>query len=145
MAEQPVGFIDLLPVLEHVDYIVGCFAIEATGQAKYELSNLVETLEQRPELAQCLGAELAELREAQQRLRDMDYGSAASHAVRASEWLWQRVCPVERGLPSGTITVTEPGKAPVEMSASEFAKWQIHNRAKVTFVGVTPPTGSGKK
>lgn len=83
----------LLPVLEHVDFVIGSIAVTATSEAKYELYKLLGGLETDHELADRLGDEIDNLRAADQAFTDRNYRHATVILVGVSQSLWRRILP----------------------------------------------------
>lgn len=133
--------LELLPVLEHLDYIIGCVAIDATGEAKRELRRLLDVLGEGQELVQKMPTEAAELVEAEECFKRNEYSQATGLLVRASHWLWDRVCPSNRNnAPAGAnFVVREPGKPPRELTAEELHAWMRENRGSIKSVTVRTP------
>lgn len=93
MTKVNIEALALLPVLEHVDAVIGSVAVTATSEAKFELFKLLGMLETNHELASKLVDEIEQLKAADQAFTERNYRHATVTLVGVSEKLWRRMLP----------------------------------------------------
>lgn len=81
---------DLIADLEHLSYVIECLATDVQGEAKYELGNLISSVEGRSGSAEA-GEVLDKLKTGADYLRRGRSERAASSLCQASRVLWKRV------------------------------------------------------